>query len=109
MKNDAVDYRISLEFWGSDVVVLTLGPLQIASMSKVDASWGSFEILWSDKVYFYCHFFEDCDPYNSKWDGTGYPEWLLEKLGQKTLWTSLQWFEPLQARFNRWVSRLHGS
>ena len=105
-----VKYGISLKFWNANDTILTIGPLQITSMSRDDASWGSFEILWGDKGYLYCHFLEDCDPYNGKWNGiTGVPEWRLERLGQKTIWTSLQWFGQLHARFDRWVSRLHGS
>jgi hypothetical protein len=110
MNSDGINYRISLEFWGSDNVVLTVGPLQITSINRDNGSWGSFEILWGEEGYLYCHFLEDCDPYNGKWDGiSGVAEWTLERLGQKTIWTSLQWFGPISAQFDRWLNRLHGS
>jgi hypothetical protein len=47
-----VSYIISLEFWGTSDVVLTVGPLIITSVNAEDGYWGSFEINWENKGWF---------------------------------------------------------
>lgn len=113
MESNAVNYRISLEFWSSTDVVLTVGPLQITSSNTDEWGWGYFEILWNGKYFLYCHLLEDCDPYNGRIFGPGMPEWEIGQCGSKpgfrTLWTSLQWFGPIHARFDLLINRLRGS
>jgi hypothetical protein len=108
-----VNYRISLEFWGSTDVVLTVGPLQITSINSDEGDWGSFEILWDDRIYLYCHYFPDFDPFTGVLTGYGVPEWMIERCGArprpKTIWNSLHWFGRIHARFDRWIDRLRGS
>jgi hypothetical protein len=107
-----VSYIISLEFRGTSDVVLTIGPLIITSVNAEDGYWGSFEINWENKGWFYCHFFEDVDPYKGCPLGTGVPEWLIERTGdsyplrKKLLWTSLTWFGSALAWHERLMNRL---
>jgi hypothetical protein len=106
-----VDYIISLEFWGTSDVVLTIGPLCITSVNTGCYDWGSFEILWGKRAYLYCSFVEDIDPYKGYTLGTGVPEWRIEHLGsslatRKTICNSLTWFGPAFAWHERLIKRL---
>ena len=110
MDESGVKYRFSLEFWDSDDMVIRLGPLQITSMSKDWSDWGSFEILWSDHWYFYCHIDEDFDPYNGKIYGPGRAHWVLRNMRTKRdIWCSFQQISKIKNCCTGAVNRLRGS
>ena len=105
-----IKYGISLEFWSSNDMVIQVGPLQITSIGKDWSDWGSFEILWSDHWYFYCHFLQDCDPYKGETFITGEPHWVLYNMRKRRdIWCSTRETTKLRNWWNGVVNRLRGS
>lgn len=91
-------------------MVITIGPLQITSMSKDWSEWGSFEILWADQWYFYCHFLQECDPYNGKTFGVGEAQWVLHNMKTKRdIWCLTAQTYKVKNWWNRVRNRLHGT
>lgn len=98
-------FECGLMFHGANDLVIKCGPLQITSMSTEEDGWGSFEILWDDKWYLYCHYFEETDPYKYATTGYGEPEWVIERMNTKrvlpkTIWSSSIYLHRLWDFYN---------
>lgn len=93
---------IGINFFHSEDMTIAVGPLVITSINTEYEDWGSFEILWNNKWYLYCCYYQEIDPYKYKYTGYGEPVWDINLItGRKTLWTSSKYLYPIWDWYNK--------
>jgi hypothetical protein len=86
----------SICFYSDSDMSVRIGPLTIDSASTDELGWGTFQVgLDFDKykkLYLWCSYHEELDPYKMKTTGFSYPEWVIEifnfNVKKKQIWSS---------------------